>query len=201
MRTTYTKKVWKHNRTQKGGKRFRDYPEFKPNLSPKEMFRLGSFGGTYWRPIYSHVTKQHYKNIHQKQFPKSWWAGIPESHLSSADYDKSINKYKVKVGTSLEFWEGKKWIRESHPYGWVHWYCDFYLGRRSKDDERQIARWKGLAGPNGRFMKFLVTQIQKKRGTWNDYSVSPKIRQVLQHWGYALTQGDYNNELKERRKK
>ena len=24
---------------------------FKPNLSPKRIFTLGSFGGTYWRPI------------------------------------------------------------------------------------------------------------------------------------------------------
>jgi integrase len=34
---------------------FKDYPEFKPNLSPREMFKLGSFGGTYWRPIKSKV--------------------------------------------------------------------------------------------------------------------------------------------------
>ena len=35
---------------------FKDYPDFKPNLTPKQMFRLGSFGGTYWRPIYSAIT-------------------------------------------------------------------------------------------------------------------------------------------------
>ena len=187
--------------TRRNGKLvFKDYPEFTPNLTPRQMFQLGSFGGTYWRPIHSGVNNKDYRNVH-KRYPKSWWKGIPEDHLSSPEYNKEKNKYKVKVGTTLEFWESKKWIESSHPYGWVHWYCDFYLGRRSKDDERQIARWKGLAGPNGRFMKFLVTQIQKKRGTWNDYSVSPKIRQVLQHWGYVLTQGDYNNELKERRKK
>lgn len=28
-----------------------NYPDFKPNLTPRDMFRMGSFGGTYWRPI------------------------------------------------------------------------------------------------------------------------------------------------------
>ena len=65
------------------------------------MFRLGSFGGTYWRPIYSDITKENYKNVH-KEFPNSWWKNIPEHHLSS-NYDISINKYKVKVGTTLPF--------------------------------------------------------------------------------------------------
>ena len=35
---------------------FKDYPDFRPNLSPEEIFRAGSFGGTYWRPISSSVT-------------------------------------------------------------------------------------------------------------------------------------------------
>ena len=88
---------------------FSDFPDFKPNLSPRQMFKLGSFGGTYWRPIYSSVKKKNYKNIH-KNYPTSWWKGIPEKELTSAKYDKKINKYGVKVGTSLEFWEGKKWM-------------------------------------------------------------------------------------------
>ena len=37
---------------------FPDYPEFRPNLSPREVFKMGSFGGTYWRPIYSSVTEK-----------------------------------------------------------------------------------------------------------------------------------------------
>ena len=32
--------------------------DFRPNLSPKEVLQQGSFGGTYFRPIYSSVTKQ-----------------------------------------------------------------------------------------------------------------------------------------------
>ena len=43
---------------------FKEYPEFTPNLTPKEIFELGSFGGTYWRPIYSSITGKNYKNIH-----------------------------------------------------------------------------------------------------------------------------------------
>ena len=34
---------------------FSDFPSFKPNLTPKEIIQMGSFGGTYFRPIYSSV--------------------------------------------------------------------------------------------------------------------------------------------------
>ena len=54
---------------------FKDYPEFKPNLTPKEVFQLGSFGGTYWRPIYSSVTEKNYKDQHKK-YPSDWWKGV-----------------------------------------------------------------------------------------------------------------------------
>ena len=58
-------------------KEFKNYPLFKPNLTPREMFLLGSFGGTYWRPIFSSITDKKYKDEHKK-FPKSWWNNIPE---------------------------------------------------------------------------------------------------------------------------
>lgn len=185
------------NKTRKIKIKFKDYPDFRPNLTPRDMFMLGSFGGTYWRPIKSGVTGKTHKNEHLK-YPNSWWKDIPEEHLTSDKCDVSINKYKVSVGTSLEFWESKNWINKLHPYGWVQWYCDFYQGKRCPDDERQIQRWKNLAGPRGRFMRFLVTQIIKKGAKWNDETISPKIRQVLQHWGYKLTNADYNNEIKRR---
>ena len=188
------------NKTRKNHKRhiiFSDHPDFTPNLTPREMFLLGSFGGTYWRPIYSSVNKKNYKNVHRK-YPKSWWKNIPEENLSRANYDIQKNKYKCKVGLGLDYWESHGWIHPRNPYGWVHWYCDFYRGKRCEDDERQIERWKGLAGPRGRFMRFLVTQILRKNGKWNDESISPKIRQVLQHWGYVLTKKDFDNEIKRR---
>ena len=46
--------------------KFKDYPDFTPNLSPEEMFRLGSFGGTYWRPIKSNITRKSYENQHKE---------------------------------------------------------------------------------------------------------------------------------------
>jgi hypothetical protein len=170
---------------------FNDFPDFKPNLTPNEIFKLGSFGGTYWRPIYSSVTNKNCINKHIK-YPKSWWKGIPNNWLVTPwnEYDKQINKYKVKVGTTLEFWEEKNWITKYHPYGWVQWYCDFYKGKRGNDDERQINRWVRTAGPKSRFRRALINLILKNKSKYDDFTISPKRRQTLQHWAYILTKRD-----------
>jgi len=190
----------KHRRRLKNGTyTFPGYPKFTPNLSPKEIFQLGSFGGTYWRPIYSSVIDTALTNQHL-QYPKSWWKGIPDNYLINkwSDYDTSVNKYNKKVGSTLAAWEGKKWITKYHPYGWVQWYCDFFRGERGPDDDRQISRWAGLAGPNGRFRKWLITLIIKKGAVFDDISISPAIRQTLQHWGYTLTKSAFNKEVRQR---
>ena len=94
-----------------------------------------------------------------------------------------MNKYKVKTGTSLRFWENKGSINEIDPYGWFQWYFRYWLGRRSKDDKRQINRWKKIVS---RFRGKLVKMIKDAGSKFDDYSILPKIRQILLHWGYEL---------------
>ena len=182
-------------KNSKGEIVFRDYPNFRPNLTPKEIFQAGSFGGTYWRPIKSKITGKKYENVHHK-YPSHWWNGLQEDiHLTRSwnKYDKSINTYNVKVGTTLEFWEEKEWITKNNPYGWVQWYCDFYIGERGPDDEWQIKRWLQTAGPKSRFRLALINQIKRLNSTHDDFTISPKRRQTLQHWGYRLTQRDFKS--------
>ena len=33
----------------------------------------------------------------------------------------NVNKYGVKCGTSLKFWENEGWIDRTDPYGWFQW--------------------------------------------------------------------------------
>ena len=179
---------------------FPDFPDFRPNLSPKEIFQLGSFGGTYWRPIRSAVTGRRHSGRHLR-YPKSWWRGVKHLTLPFDQYDPSLNRYGVRVGQTLEQWEEKKWIARSHPYGWVEWYCDFFCGKRhGSEDERQVRRWQRLAGPNGRFRKRLIG-ILLSASPASRVSVSPAIRQTLQHWAYQLTEMDVRRERARRRKK
>ena len=95
---------------------------------------------------------------------------------SSNYYDVNVNKYGVKCGTSLRFWENKGCISKQDPYGWFQWYCQYSLGRRSSDDKRQIKRWMNIVS---RFKGILVKMIKIKNAKgakFDDYSISPKIR-------------------------
>jgi len=168
---------------------FQDWPDFKPNMTPREIFSEGSFGGSYWRPIFSSILSKHLKSQHL-EFEK-WWEGVSEEMMSSEIYDRKKNRYQVKCGTSLEMWESKGWIREQDPYGWIQWYCRFFDGRRSPDDERQVRRWKAFSGPSGRFRIQLINRVIAKEGRYDDESISPVIRQSLQHWAYRLTLSDF----------
>ena len=176
-------------KNERGELIFRDFLDFKPNLTPREIFKKGSFGGTYWRPIFSTITNQEYSNRHLL-LPEVFWNDISENFLTRKQYEKEFNFYKVKVGSTLKEWEDKEWIKAQDPYGWVEWYCHFFYGRRSKDDERQINRWKRLTGEKGRFKKMLISLIKKKNKKYNNFSISPKIRQTLQHWAYELKEHD-----------
>jgi len=166
-----------------------DFPAFRPNLSPEEVLRRGSFGGGYYRTIYSSVAGATLRadDALATSVRPEWIAGLDAARLlTAAEYDKSVNRYGVSCGNTLEYWETAGWIKPIDPYGWFQWYCRFFQGRRSTDDERQVARWAGVTGPKGRFRNQLINRCHAAGKRLSDRTVSPVIRQVLQHWGYAV---------------
>ena len=143
------------------------------------------FGSTCFRDVYSNINKKWYKNswkefVHLKNI-------VPKSYASDY-YDINVNKYGVKCRTSLRFWENKGWINKIDPYGWFQWYFRYWLGRRSKYDKRQIDRWEKIVC---RFRGKLVKMIRNAGSKYDDYSISPKIGQILLHWGYELKENDF----------
>ena len=148
--------------------------DFKPNISPVEIIEKGAFGGgTYFRDIYSTGNDKFYKDS-WKEFKEL--ENVDKKYYTSDFYEISVNKYGVKCGTSRRLWESKVWINKQDPYGWFQWYFRYWLGRRSDDDQRQIGRWKGIIS---KFKGILIKMISNGKD-------SPKIRQILLHWGYEL---------------
>ena len=45
-----------------------------------------------------------------------------------------------------------------------------------------------------------MKKIRDAGSKFNDYSISPKIRQILLHWGYELTEKYFFNELTKAKK-
>ena len=123
----------------------------------KNVIKKGAFGGTYFRDIYSGVNGKVYK-ISWKKFDEL--KNIHSKYHSSDFYDVKLNYYGVEVRTSLRFWESKGWINKIDPYGWFQWYFRYWKGRRSKDDFRQIGRWKRNAS---RFVGILNKMINENK--------------------------------------
>lgn len=152
--------------TEKEGKNFA--PDFKPDLTPKQMLALGVFGGVYLRDAV-------------KEYPKNWFTKAKfapkETDKTRKHYhDPLLNHFKVNASQPLSVWKKKGWIHKDDPRGWFEWYCRYYMGRRNeKEDRRQINRWK--------MMVRHVAQIRNKCRV-GDYACNTKQRQALLHWGY-----------------
>lgn len=137
-------------------------PRFRPELTPQEMLSLGVFGGRYMRDC-------------RGEFPAAWLNTAKLMPEGRSGHDVSLNYFQVEASQPLSVWREKGWITPQDPRGWFQWYCRYFLGRRTQDDERQIKRW--LA------MKRHVTQL-KKNCRAEDCSCRPKQRQALLHWAY-----------------
>ena len=134
---------------------------FNPELTPKDMLELGTFGGNYFRA----------KDI--EEFPKSWFE---KAKIDFTKTDKTLNYFEVNASQSRQEWQRKGWIFDIDPLGWVQWYFRYYQGRRVPEmDEIQIKRW--------RQMRRHIAQVEKncQKG---DQACRRRQRQALLHWAY-----------------
>ena len=74
--------------------------DFGTNKTSIEVIKEGSFGGTYFRYIYSNVNKKWCKKS-SKEFNQL--KNIDQKYYCSDYYDLSVNKYGVKCRISLRF--------------------------------------------------------------------------------------------------
>lgn len=184
-------------RDEHGILHFPSHPIFRPNKSPSEMLREGSFGGSYFRPLYSQKLQTTISDDYL-ELPASWIQDLNvERYLTSPTYDPDANKFKVACGQSIEQWEAAGWIDHQFDVrGWFQWYCRFFMGRRCDDDERQVSRWQKCVGPTGRWRRMLLKKYKSAgvREVFDDGAdedapeVSPVMHQTCHHWAFEVTQ-------------
>lgn len=144
--------------TEPVGRNF--HPDFKPELTPAEMLKMGVFGGKYMTDC-------------RKEFPKSWFA---HAKLSPERKNPMLNFFQIDASQPLAEWRRKSWIHRADPRGWFQWYCRYYMGRRMpEEDLRQIKRWKAIRRHIGQI---------KANCRPGDLSCRPAQRQALLHWAY-----------------
>jgi hypothetical protein len=134
-------------------------PNFRPELTPKEMLELGVFGGKYMTDC-------------KDEFPESWFVN---AKLNSRKHDPGLNFFGVNASQPLSVWRKKGWIHTDDPRGWFQWYCRYFMGRRHEDDARQIKRWKAI--------KRHIVQI-KNNCLPLDLDCRRRQRQAVLHWAY-----------------
>ena len=132
---------------------------FRPELTPQQMLQLGVFGGKYMTDC-------------RREFPASWFV---RAKLCAERHDARLNCFGVNASQSLATWRRKRWIHSQDPRGWFQWYCRYYMGRRTRDDARQIRRWRAI--------KRHVAAIRKNCEA-GDLECRRRQRQAVLHWAY-----------------
>ncbi|MDH5354853.1 MAG: hypothetical protein OEY09_10460 [Gammaproteobacteria bacterium] len=150
-------KGYTYQLTESKGKNYAS--DFKPELTPEEMLALGVFGGKYLSDC-------------RDEFPADWFT---KARLSPKSKDIGLNYFSVDASQSLSEWQRKGWIHPQDPRGWFQWYCRYYMGRRTDDDQRQIKRWKAF--------RRHASAVRKNCEKF-DFSCRKKQRQALLHWAY-----------------
>jgi hypothetical protein len=87
-------------------------PQFRLDLTPKQMLELGVFCGKYLTNC-------------RDEFPASWFA---HAKLSHAGRNCSLSHFGVDASQPLSEWQGKGWIHLDDPRGWSQWYCPLLYG-------------------------------------------------------------------------
>jgi hypothetical protein len=144
-------------RTEPAGKNFD--PAFTPQLTPKQMLALGVFGGKYMTDC-------------GDEFPADWFRA---AKLCADRHDPKLNCFGVNASQSLREWRHKGWIHKQDPRGWFQWYCRYYMGRRTRDDARQIRRWRAIR----RHVSAIVKNCEP-----GDLDCRRRQRQAALHWAY-----------------
>lgn len=135
-------------------------PQFRPELTPKEMLELGVFGGKYMTDC-------------RDEFPANWFT---HAKLNHTRHDPSLNFFGVNASQPLSVWRHNGWIYPDDPRGWFQWYCRYYMGRRiPEEDKRQINRWRKMTRH--------IAQVRKNCPK-GDFYCRPVQRQALLHWAY-----------------
>jgi len=158
-----------------------DNNTFKPNVTPRDVIQSGAFGCSYFG-IAIDDSDDDYKDLFESLFK-----GLDTNLYMLTKYSPNSNKFGIRSGKDYRFWKDNKWISHHDPRGWFQWYCNYSLGRRCSDDDRQIQRWNDFCGVKGRWRSNIYSRIHATQ----DWNVSPRIQQSLLHWGYKVNEDDY----------
>lgn len=167
----------------------RDYdPDFRPQLTVKEMLERGVFEGKYL-------------NQHVGEFPREWFEGaLRRGRLSPERPDPAVNEFGVKSRLSIHEWRANGWLpgntrKTPHPRhpilsdptanpdksGWFQWYARYSLGRRLPELDRvQIQRWRAFTRHVAQVRKNCPRGVSRKQARM----CRPVQRQALLQWAY-----------------